>query len=408
MYCTSAAQQVSSMPRLLMRMSLAILPGLFLIATDANGQGFQPRPAAIKPDHTVVSSDQFQDRITVKFKDGLKVRLRQGMLTDNGTGALAGAAERGALQAVSRGQWQRSYPVDELRLDQLRASAEQSLNRQIADLNLQYELLLPAGLSAAAAIDMFNALECVELAQAMPKPVPLPLPPNFQSSQVYLNAAPPGIDALGAWSSSGVTGAGIRIADIEYSWNFSHQDLPAVTFLGPAGIDPFGDTNHGTAVLGEVGAKNHGWGTTGISHNSSLYVAAANTAAGYNVGAAILTAAAAMSAGDVIIIEQQTSGPAGGSNYVPVEWFSPTYSAIVTAVGNGIVVVEAAGNGNQNLDGPSFSTGNGGHWPFLPQNDSGAIIDGARAGRAALGSSTDRSRLCVFDLWIDRRPAGLG
>ena len=87
-----------------------------------------------------------------------------------------------------------------------------------------------------------------------------------------------------------------------------------------------------------------------------------------------------------------TRGPAGGSAYVPVEWFKPTYDAIVTATGNGITVIEAAGNGNQNLDGPSFSTGNGGHWPFLAQNDSGAIIVGAGAA-FQIGSDIDRSRL---------------
>ena len=366
---------------------------LIVLCGSTIAQDLKPRPVAIKPERAVVTSDEYQDRITVKFKDGQRVRLRQGMLTDEGTGALAGAAERTALQATAQGSWRRAYQLDEHRLDQMRATAEQSLGRQVADLNLQFDLMLPPGMTAAQAIDMFNALESVELAQAMPRPAPLPLPPNFQASQVYLNASPPGVDALGAWNASGVTGAGVRIADVEYSWNFSHQDLPPVTFLGAAAVDPFNDTNHGTAVLGEVGARNNNWGTTGISYSSSLYAAAANTVNGFSVGNAILTAAGALSAGDVIIIEQQMSGPAGGSNYVPVEWFAPTYNAIVTTVGNGIVVVEAAGNGNQNLDGPSFSTGNGGHWPFLPQNDSGAIIVGAGAAPPPLGSTTDRSRL---------------
>jgi hypothetical protein len=81
----------------------------------------------------------------------------------------------------------------------------------------------------------------------------------------------------------------------------------------------------------------------------------------------------------VLLIEQQGVGPNGGFAYVPVEWWKENYDIIRAAVSNGIVVVEAAGNGSQNLDDPIYSTGNGGHWPFLPANDSGAILVGAGA-----------------------------
>jgi len=376
---------------------LALLIVLAMLSSPAGAQALKPRPTAIKPQRTVLNDDVFSDRLTVKFKDGFHVRLRNGQLTDEvpagAAEALASPRAQAVLQAVAGGEWSRAYPVNEQRLTHMRDVAQQTLGREIADLNLQFDLRLPGGISAADVIDMFNALESVELAQPLPRPVPLPVPPNFQSAQAYLNPAPAGVDAVNAWTADETTGAGIRIADVEYSWNFAHQDLPAVTLLGPAPVDPFNDKNHGTAVLGEVGSLKNDWGTTGIAHDSTLFVAAANTAGGYNVGGAIITAAAALSAGDVIIIEQQTNGPAGPGLYVPVEWFWPNYNAIVTAVGNGIVVVEAAGNGNQNLDGPLFSTGNGGHWPFLPENDSGAIIVGAGAAPPPFGSTVDRSRL---------------
>src|SRR5690606_18534448 len=73
--------------------------------------------------------------------------------------------------------------------------------------------------------------------------------------------------------------------------------------------------------------------------------------------------------------------------------FPPWHNAVVTAVGNGMVVVMAAGNGGQNLDAPIFSTGNGGHWPFLPENDSGAIIVGAGVAGPGFGVGTPRARL---------------
>ncbi|MCP4248525.1 MAG: S8 family serine peptidase, partial [bacterium] len=222
-----------------------------------------------------------------------------------------------------------------------------------------------------------------------------------QPSQGYLNAATAGIDANCMWQLPGGTGANSAIADLEYSWNLAHQDLGTVTLLGAAPNDPFADDNHGTAVLGEMVSLNNGWGVTGATYNSTMYVVAVNTGPGagtYNVGAAITTALGTLTAGDVILIEQQFAGPnytgiPAGTQFglVAVEWYQPYYNAIVTAVGNGVVVVEAAGNGWQNLDAPEYGTGNGGHWPFMFGNDSGAIIVGA--GASPGGSDTDRSRL---------------
>ena len=97
-----------------------------------------------------------------------------------------------------------------------------------------------------------------------------------------------------------------------------------------------------------------------------------------------------MRAGDIIVLEMQTDGPVAGNaiaDLVPIEWEKPPYDAIVTAVGNGIIVVEAAGNGSQNLDDPAF---NSGHSPFRADHDSGAIIVGA--GGIAAGQG-DRSRM---------------
>ena len=76
---------------------------------------------------------------------------------------------------------------------------------------------------------------------------------------------------------------------------------------------------------------------------------------------------------------------------VPVEWHSATWQAIRNAVAYaGVTVVEAAGNGNEDLDHPDYATG---HHPFLddPGSDSGAIIVGAGASPASW--MADRSRL---------------
>ena len=56
--------------------------------------------------------------------------------------------------------------------------------------------------------------------------------------------------------------------------------------------------------------------------------------------------------------------------------------------------MEAGANGRQDLDLPIYSSANNGHWPFLPWNDSGAILVGAGAVPASFGGSTTaRSRL---------------
>ncbi len=363
-----------------------------------------PRPRIDKPAKTEVNLMFHQaDVISVKFHDGLMIRARNGDITDFDTGALRDA--QATLTGLDGGTWEpaHSLPADDL--DQLRWTAQSNLGRAVADLNLQFNFILPPGTDAGAAIDAFNDLDCVEIALPVPLPMAAPVPPSYQSNQGYLNASTSGVDATCMWQLPGGTAAGFAVADLEYDWNFNHQDLNSPTLLGatqvnPCNCPPPGDPclcneDHGTAVLGEMGSLNNGWGTTGIAYGCTLYVVAVNTSAGYNVGSAITTALGTLVAGDVILIEQQIAGPnytgsPPGTQFglVAVEWYQPYYNAIVTAVGNGVIVVEAAGNGQQNLDDTVYQTG---HAPFMPANDSGAIIVGA--GASPGGSENDRSRL---------------
>src|SRR5262249_7254886 len=133
-------------------------------------------------------------------------------------------------------------------------------------------------------------------------------------------------------------------------------------------------------------------GVTGISWGADIGLAPANTAnRGYNPANAILLAVANGEPGDVILIEQQTGvcglpGPCNGpgGNCGPLEWVSSVFAAIQTAVANGFVVVEAAGNGAVNLDQPACGD-------IFNRNvrDSGAIIVGAGFPP---GSGLDRQR----------------
>ena len=79
----------------------------------------------------------------------------------------------------------------------------------------------------------------------------------------------------------------------------------------------------------------------------------------YSVAAAIDCATDFMAPGDVMLVEAQTYGPRdhdgdGTNDFVPVEWDQAEYDAIKIATAAGIVVVEPAGNGGEDLDDAVF------------------------------------------------------
>lgn len=323
-------------------------------------------------------------RINVKFQDDFQIQLRNGNME---LGFDVDGTSRAVLSKLFKkldklgAKWEREHVINEDKLREMREIGQRNSGKALPDLNTAFILRLPAGENSARLIDELNSLNIVEIALPMVTPTPSPVVPNFQSQQGYLGAAADGIDAQFAWSKAGGAGSNIRICDIEYLWNLSHNDYSA-TLIGPAPVAPVidgvtADDNHGTAVLGIMGGRNNGVGVTGIAYGSDFFVAASNTASGYNPAGAITTAAASLRAGDIMVLEMQTDGPgAGSTDYVPIEWVPSVYNAIVIAVANGIVVVEAAGNGGQNLDDAMFNVG---HSPFLAANDSGAIIVGAGA-----------------------------
>jgi len=288
----------------------------------------------------------------------------------------------------------RLFSLPEAALGQMRTRGQRLSHKTLPDLKLWFKITLKPGTDAGAFMESLKRLDNVEIVEPTPLPSPPPATtPNFTGNQGYLNAAPGGIDALFSWTIPQGNGSGVKIYDVEYSWNQTHEDLskangiPLLLTSGDSTVDPFNDNNHGTAVLGELVADHDTKGVTGISWGSTISLAPANTAnLGYNPANAILLAVAIGSAGDVILIEQQVTvcGLSEGS-YGPAEWVAPVFDAVQAATANGFVVVEAAGNGNVNLDQAACNN-------MFNRNtrDSGAIIVGA--GGSA-GSSLDRQRL---------------
>ncbi len=262
-------------PALGTTLAVTLLTGLLALTGRSLAGPLQPRAQISKPAQTHVDIARHRsDVITVKFRDGLLIRLRDGALTDMGTGNLAGA--EAVLRGVVGGQWERVYSLPEAELDLLRETAQDNLGKVVADLNLEFFLVLPDGADAAATIDGFNQLDVVELASPVYLAPPLPTPPDFEPDQGYVDPATDGVDAQCMWLLPGGTGTGIQVVDLEYSWNLNHLDLLA-TLIGPQGTDPFDDDRHGTAVLGEMGGLDNGWGVTGIAHDATFFVAAAST-----------------------------------------------------------------------------------------------------------------------------------
>ncbi len=337
----------------------------------------EPREPRAKA--AVVAHEQSRlDRVFVKFAEGPKVRLRDGRLTANGAAMPAVTA---ALAAYPVASVRRMFDLDERILEENKETGERLSGRELADLNHWFVVELSA--ATPRAVDLANALlalDVVETAYLDTEPAPPPVcadvaptTPLWEGSQNYLQAAPAGIDAYHAWSyHPGGNGPGTSfwVMDLEYNWCLTHEDLEvdAADVVTGSTVGPFDDPDHGTAVLGIYGACDNAYGMTGATPDITMKLLDTHTH-GVNHAVCVAEAAARLLPGEVMLIEQQVSGPSG--EFLPVEWVSATWDAIQTATANGIIVVEAAGNGGSNLDAAAY-----GGW-FGTGHDSGAILVGA-------------------------------
>jgi len=318
-------------------------------------------------------------RVEIKFRENLAVRLDvQGRLRSNRGTSLA------ALQAVldrhNAAQVRPLLSVSGDRLVALTAEAHARSAAPVPDMASWHELVLLPGTDVERALVELRARPEVEHAYVAPEPVPLPVTPDFTSDQNnYFGPAPSGTETVYARSLAGGRGAGVQLVDLEYDWHFEHEDLglsPSILITGERWSAH--GSNHGTAVLGILRGRDNGFGITGGAPDATLRVASPMFNGWYKPADAITSASAQMVAGDVLLLEQQTRGPATDTAYVPLEWIPSVYDAILLATQAGRVVIEAAGNGGRDLDSPLYA----GRFD-RNQFNSGAIIVGAGDGANA-------------------------
>ncbi len=252
-------------------------------------------------------------------------------------------------------------------------------------------------LEIAIELESYDEVEYCEVSPLTPPPPPsmdteapfLRQIPDFTDKQFYLYGDQGG-DIIGiyadhAWSV-GITGQGVSFADIEWGWDYLHQD-----FAGQNVIDALTTTNHnyddhGTGVLGEMYSADNGFGVKGCVYGADAFYGFSEITKGRP--AAIGYAMDSLKAGDIIVYEMQTGGV--GGEYVPADYNQSVWDITKTATEAGFIVVAAAGNGNQNLDGSGYNS-------YMARGDNGSIIVGAgtKVGRNKCSFSTYGSRVDV-------------
>lgn len=372
---------------------LAFVLAIQLVGTSALAQ----RERLPMAPEALVLHPGFEQRIVVKFMDATLARMDGDLVSRSG-------ADLSAAMSVAEARGIRFEPLirlPESKLLDLEARARANSGQAQPDLAGLMVAVTPDArpaplLAAAEALRALPEIEWVSL-ECLGTPPPFDIPPttaDYLGYQDY-HLDNPGINADYAWAQ-GITGQGIRISDCEYGWNPTHEDFNDIDIHIEAGqtIHPdvysYGWDEHGTAVLGETSATHDGYGCSGMAYSAEVYTYPERTVEeGYRRVTCITNAIANSDPGDIVILEMQTTGAGGG--YGPAELDLGVWTVVKAGTDAGIIVVGAAGNGNQDLDSAAYE-------PYMNRGDSGAIIVGAgsdNTNHSKLSFSTYGSRVNV-------------
>lgn len=327
-------------------------------------------------------------QLVVKFRDAARVRADGGRLVSL-SGTDLSAAE--ALAAQHGATFSQLIRLPQARLDLLEQRAARRSGVAQPDLAGMLVVHAPDA-SIAALADGLNALPVVEwvcFQDLFPPPPCDDLPPTtplYFDRQTY-HGPDPGLNMTAAWELGSTRGRGIKVADCEYGVVFDHEDLcdivPEPNQTIHPGVYARGWEEHGTAVFGEILSLENAYGCTGLVPEAAGYFFPEWTVEeGSRRATAIANAIATVGPGDVVLLEMQNSSGA------PAEVDPAVWTIVRNGTDGGVVVVGAAGNGDQNLDGANYEA-------YRSRGDSGAIIVGA-------GSSDTRHDKLSFSTYGQR------
>ena len=344
---------------------------LFLIFFSVGGAFAQSRKGALQ------LSPSMTHHLYVAFDS--EIAFQEGDFTLQANEKIAGFRE---INEICNMQLQKGIQISDAKLLQMEQAAEtlSGNSESVKRLRNIFKITVDNPTNArllqlASELEKLEGVVYSSLLSAEPIQPPadiVPVTSDFQPSQTYIGANP-GVNMQYAWDNF-QTGTGIRLRDVEYGFNKSHEEFadidafmaPGMTINTSATIDY---TEHGTAVFGIAYADKGIYGVSGLAHGADEMIFFPEwQQIGYDRVFAVSEAVANSLAGDVIIYEMQTFGQ--GNQYVMAEFDGPIWDLTKAATDAGIVVVAAAGNGNQNLDSAYYTT-------YMGWGDSGAIIVGA-------------------------------
>jgi hypothetical protein len=235
-------------------------------------------------------------------------------------------------------------------------------------------------------VQLLGTMPDVDVAYEQPKGADPSVDPSndqFAAQQFHLGAAPMGVDAHWAWMQAGGAGEGVAFVDVEQGWIFNHEDLPGFKVLPNVSWEvTTGSRPHGTAVVSLAAGLDNVVGIVGVAPKPDWVSVSSHVRQGVadQVSDAIANAANSMKPGDVLLVEWTDPDD------LPAEIVPDVFTAISDATGNGIIVIECAGNSNKSLDGITAIDRRNAN------TDSGAIIVGA-AHRALDSAGAGHNRL---------------
>ncbi len=406
-----------------------ILSTLIFLAIPSHSLELQPRNIHNKSQLAEQDMPADMLRLVIKFHDGTGIRSGR-------SGALEIHQDlQNTRKLRARRLNDRDIPSDVNRINQLLsehgleissmiqasermiqrqvAIAESYWNQELAELQTYQQILLNnrAGeVNLPTLIRLFNRFKSIEIVYPEPIAFPMatdkyatpvepwgsclgtPIDPNagdLSTYQGYLSTPPTGINANDLHQFPGGKGSDIRVIDIEGGY-LPHSDHKKL-------FQKIGHTHehhieHGNAVVGIISAKDNGIGLKGVAPDVSIgFRGIYNENIFDDWGTALYSSAnvahhifwaAKHSLQGVVLLElqrysaQDSDCPCGDNNscqYTPVEYWPAEFDTIKVAVGNGAVVVEAAGNGSRSLDNSIFNTCDGGCFD-RDIRDSGAIL----------------------------------